>query len=277
MPETEQIEQVEQPKPKFRREIQPKDDAGNPIGAPHVYEAESEQELLDKMADGIANGTKKIRELTRQVKLAPVETPKVIEGAELAEEIPTFKPRALSADEKFALAQKFRDPEKIDEAFDEMYAARTGRTPEQAAKVEQDTYVNSRKSREKAETDAFLESHPAYHICEENKQAMIDYILRNRLAWREKNLAIAYKELLADGLLVTAPVPVIPVAEPEPRTEEPPVAKPKTAFPSAITRDTASGSGAPQKSKKPSAAELAMMTAAEYKEYVTNGNWTRKP
>ncbi len=99
---------VEQPKPKFRREIQPKDDAGNPIGAPHVYEAESEQELLDKMADGIANGTKKIRELTRQVKLSPVETPKAIEGAELAEEIPTFSPRVLSADERFALSQKFR-------------------------------------------------------------------------------------------------------------------------------------------------------------------------
>jgi len=264
-------EELEQPKPKFRREIQPKDDDGNPIGAPHVYEADSEQELLDKMAEGIANGTKKIRELTRQAKYAPIEAPKPKEGAEPAEEIPQFAPRQLTADEKFELAQQLRDPEKMDEAFDRLYEARTGRKPADAAKVEQEIYINSRKARERAETDAFLESHPEYYQCEKNKLAIIDYIARNNLAWRARNLEIAYNELKTDGLLVEAPV-----APPPPETRTEPPAKPKTAFPSAITRDTASGSGTPPKAKKPSAAELAMMTAAGYKEYSATGRWTSK-
>ena len=275
MPETveQPLETTETPKPKFRREIQPKDDDGNPIGAPHVYEAESEQELLDKMAEAIGNGTKKIRELTRQAKYAPIEAPKPKEGAEPAEEIPEFKPRQLTAEEKFELAQQLRDPEKMDEAFDRLYEARTGRKPAEAAKVEQEIYINSRKAREKAETEAFIESHPEYYQCEKNKLAIIDYIARNNLAWRAKNLEIAYKELETDGLLVSAPV-AAPEPPPETRTEPP--AKTKTAFPSAITRDTASGSGAPPKAKKPSAAELAMMTAAEYKEFVTTGRWTSR-
>lgn len=271
MPETvEQPLETETPKPKFRREIQPKDDDGNPIGAPHVYEADTEQELLDKMAEGIANGTKKIRELTRQAKYAPIEAPKPKDGAEIAEPIPEFKPRQLTADEKFELAQQFRDPEKMDEAFDRLYEARTGRKPADAAKIEQETYINSRKAREKAETEAFLESHPDYYQCEKNKLAIIDYIARNNLAWRAKNLDIAYQELKTDGLLVEAPAPPPP---PETRTEPQP--KPKTAFPSAITRETASGSGTP-KPKKPSAAELAMMTAQEFREYERTGRWTSK-
>lgn len=273
MPETTETEVVETSKPKFRREIQPKDDEGNPIGAPHVYEADSEQELLDKMADGIANGTKKIRELTRQVKLAPVEAPKPPEGAIPAEEVRTFKPKPLTAEQKFELSQKFRDPEKVEEAFDELYAARTGRKPEEAAKHEEEIYANARMARERAETTAFTDEHPEYYQCNQNRDAIIDYITRNNLAWRKKNLEIAYNELLADGLLISAPAP--PPVPPEARTEPP--QKAKTAFPSAITRDTASGSGAPPKSKKPSAAELAMMTAAEYKEYVNTGTWTKRP
>src|ERR1700741_4541308 len=110
MTEVASEEQKAPPPVKLRKTLQPTEKDGNPIGSPHVYEADTIEELLEKVSQGVAHGTRKIRELTLGT---PAEI-KAPEGADPFEDIPEFKPRELTADEKFALAAKFRDPQTID-------------------------------------------------------------------------------------------------------------------------------------------------------------------
>lgn len=281
------------PQGKIRRVIQPKDEKGNPIGSPHVYEGISEQEVMDKMADAIANGTLRIRQFALREKTIAGEALKVPEGAELEEEIPEPKPRELTADERFRIAEKIKNPDTVVEAYRELYEATTGRKPEDEARAKVQVERNASITRSHAEANAFAEAHPEFRICPENSTAMLAYMSARKMALTKKNFEIAFKELSADGLLLTkpeeAPPPaaVVPAPEPPapapvvaapaapevaPRTEAP-AARAKTAFPSAITRDQATGTGAP-KPKKPSAEELAMMNADQYKAYLeSQGLW----
>lgn len=226
--------------PKFRREIQPKDDEGNPIGQAHVYEADTEEELFAKMDAAIANGTKKIRELTRQAE------PVLPEGAIPEEEAPVWKPRALTDEEKFVIKT---DPEK---AFEIQFAAKYGMTPEEKRKADEEQYAHARVTREQAETSMFTDDHPEYYGCEANRNAIVDFIKKHKLAWRAKNLDIAYRELSGKGLLQQKPV-AAPVA-PAPARTEPTQQGP--TFPSTIRNRTTSATGPVVIKKEPSAEEV---------------------
>lgn len=244
--------------PKFRKVIQPKDDDGTLIGQPHVYEGETQEELDEKMAEAIANGTKKIRQLTRQATLE--SAPPVPEGAIVDEEPPVWKPRELTEEEKFIVKT---DPEK---AFAIQFEAQYGMPPDKKAKADQEIYNNSRINREKAETDIFTDDHPDYYRCKANQDAIVTFMQKNKLAWRATNLDLAFTELSAKGLLANkpeAPVPPAPVVEA--RTEPTPQPATRTSFPSAIRNNTASASVPVPVKKGPSAEEIAKMTADEYK------------
>lgn len=264
------IPPVEQPKPKFRREIQPKDDAGNAIGQPHVYEGETEQELMDKMADGIANGTKKINELSRKATLEPpnFNTP---EGADPEEQIPEVKTRDLTADERFALANKFKDPASLVEAFDDLYEARFGVKPADAGKTTITTAKDARRARGIAEATAFITETSEYINIPSNNDVMDSYMAQRKMAPTKKNFKLAFKALSGDGLLtLKAKEPEVPApAKEEVRTDPPTEPVQKTVIPRALTRSDASGS-APTKPKKPSAAEIALMNADQYKKYLAS-------
>lgn len=169
------------PEPKFRREIQPKDDSGNPIGSPHVYEADTEQELFDKMASAIGNGTKKIHELSRKVALEPSNF-SAPEGADIEEDIAEANPRTLTPEEKFELANKLRDPDTVDEAFDRLYEARFGRKPQEAAKLQTRSARDAATNRSYAEANAFAEEHPEFVQCRANADAMLSFMSARKMA-----------------------------------------------------------------------------------------------
>jgi hypothetical protein len=250
-----------EPKQKFRKVIQPTDKDGKPIGSPHVYEADSPEELIDKIAEGVANGTRKINELSRQV---ATESPSLPEGAELAEDPPVWKPRPLTEEEKFIVKT---DPEK---AFDIQHQARYGMTVEEKAKRDQEIYENSQIRRMQDETQMFIDAHPEWVFIDANKQTVVQYFERyaslgKPLKWTKKNLEIAYRELATKGLLVTKteePEPVIPAP---PRTEVVP-AKRETSFPAAVRNRTTSATGAVPPKKGPSAKDIAMMSSEELKK-----------
>jgi len=269
---------VEQPKTKIRREIQPKDAAGNPIGAPHVYEGDSEQEVMDKMAAAIANGTLKIRELSRKVTLEPSTfTPP--EGAELYQDIPEPKVRELTPAERLEISRKFADPEKVQEAYIELHTATSGLSPKQAAELQVIQARAAEKNRVIAEAQQFAEAHPDVVAFEENNRAILDYIKSRGLALSLKNFERAYKELGDNGLLLAAPEPptAAPSPAPEVRIDPPKPAASQTAIPLAMNRSNASGSGTPVRKKGPSARELAMMSPAELKKYYEEtGQWPKK-
>lgn len=257
-------EVVPEPEPKktFKKIIQPMAaDGKTPLGQPHVYESDTQEGLDAQMAEAIANGTRKIHELTRK---AVLEAPKDPEGAELEVEAPVWTPRELTEDEKFIVKT---DPEK---AFEIQYKAKFGCTPEEFAARERKRDQSVELSRQIAESQSFSAHNPDFYGCKENQEAMATWMQNHpRLAWRRKNLEIAYKELSESGLLKTKTVEAVPVIvepAPEPRTEAPAVKQPD--FP-AVIRSGSSRATAPIKAKdgKPTAEEIANMTAEEYAKH----------
>lgn len=239
---------------KFRREIQPKDDAGNAIGQPHVYEADSEQELFDKMADGIANGTKKIHELTKESRLGgPRPAP---EGIELDAVLTPAQIRDLTPDERFTLSMQLKDPDTMQDAFDRLAEARFGRKPAEIAKLANAADSIDREIKAHNAANEFADNTPQFVHCQANSEAMLSYMTKNNMARTVKNFNIAFKELSADGLLVlktTEATPATPAAEVTPtRTEAEvtPVPQPKAVLPGSIRRSdaTASASVTPRRS-----------------------------
>src|SRR5205823_3895620 len=76
----------------FRQEI----DLGT--GGKQVFEAATQEELIAKLVEAQTHASRKIRELNQAVKQVPVPAP---------------KPRELTADEKYILAQQFQnEPDK---------------------------------------------------------------------------------------------------------------------------------------------------------------------
>lgn len=261
----------EEVQPKFRKEIQPTNDKGEPIGSPHVYEADSMEELLEKVAAGVANGTKKIHELTRQVRLgtpAKLETP---EGLDPAVEIPGFRPRQLTADESFELTQQWKDPSTVGTAFDRTFEARFGKKPDELAREVEQTRKDAAQLKAYYEANSFRTYHPEYHDTKDNNGAMIGWLEARKLEVTVKNLEAAYAALSTDGLLVTkTEAKVEPETETPARTEPEVETRSRSAIPSALRRSDGSASQ-PIRSKKPTAAEIAMMTAAQYKDALDKG------
>lgn len=269
------------PAPKFRKVIQPKDKNGNPIGQPHVYEGDSLEEVAEKMEAAIANGTQKIHELTREQRLGastkPNDPPAELERTPAPVE---FKPRQLTADEKWELSQKLRDPDGMDEAFDKLIEARFGLKPTDFAQQQATSAMQQRQEMALREANAFVESHPEYVNCPENSQAMITLIAKHNLAPTKRNFEWVYQQLLTDGLLVVEPpddpAPAAATAPPAvpPRTEDvapapaPPRASSRSTadIPRALTRRDASSAASPVRPKAPTAAEIAMMSPAQLKK-----------
>lgn len=282
---------------KARREIPIRDKDGNILGGMQVYEGTgptqeaANQDLLDKMASGIENGTRKIREFSLLRKNGGIEAPNIPDGADIEDdELPAPKPKALTDAELFQLAQDMKDPAKIASAYDRLYEARTGAKPEDDAKLKQKQRDRLRVESATAAAEAFSRDNPEFYGTGDNRKAILDYmvsrdeVLRKggkSFPWTKKNLEIAFRELKADGLLAERPKPVIPTTEePALRTEaqEPEVVVPaprkQDAFPSAIRPSQASGSEARPKPKGPSKAELAMMSPDKLREHLeSQGLW----
>ena len=261
---------------KFRKEIQPTNDKGEPIGSPHVYEADTMEELLEKVAAGVANGTKKIHELSRQVKLgtpAKLETPEGLKDA--VEYTPPVK-RQLTADEQFELTQQLKDPTTVGKAIRKVLEAELGRTPEQLAQELEQARQDAQATREYYEAKSFLDAHPEYLPTTENGLVLRDWLVARKKAVTAQNLEIAFKACLDDGLLTVKPTEA-PKTEPEPeptRTEPEPEVRTRTANPPSALRRSDGTASTPIKSKKPSAAAIAMMTGDQIMAALQAGTLT---
>lgn len=277
---------VETPPPvvKKKHTIQATDKEGRAIGSPSVYYYTDDADLARQLSESVANGTRKIREVTlgNPVKLTAPE------GADLEDEetgeIPEFKPRILTADESYVIANKFRDPATVSEAFDEMFSARTGGKPEDFVRIQTKTARDSQKARKdaeitraKAEAIAFQDAHPEFIPNEANSNAMMTWITSRKdekgrsLAMTVKNFELAYKALTEDGMLILRepePIPepkAAPEPAPAPRNEEPAPAtrtRGTADLPSTI-KPTDSSPSTSVRSSRPSNAAIAQMSKAE--------------
>jgi hypothetical protein len=197
-------EKVEEPQG-VRIEI----DLGEGAGR-EVFEAETAEALIEKMAEAKKHATLKIRELNQKLKSVSLSTKR-------AEPV-----KKLSADDEFLVSQELStNPTK---AFRKLFESEVGMTFEDfTAKLQQADSL----AKEKAVHDAaqkFLSAHPDYVNNEANGGRLDKYVQFQGLDMSNPDdLETAYNDLMSSGLLETKKAE----AQRETRIEKQPVPQKK--------------------------------------------------
>jgi hypothetical protein len=162
----------------YRRTI----DLGDGSGV-QVFEADTAEDLIDKLAKAQENATRKIRELNRVTKSQPEP----------------YKPRELSEDEEFVLSQEFMT--KPSAAFQKIFKDVVGLPIEEfRTKMERVAAFEQAQAADQAST-AFIEAHPEYVANPQNGQRLVKYLETYKLPTTPENLDRAYRDLSASGLV----------------------------------------------------------------------------
>lgn len=195
---------------KWIREYQPKDESGYPVGPPQRFEADTQQELIDKLAAAHENASSALYKTRLQVKLGTMLEP------DPEEPIRTFEPRSLSADERIKLTKDLSDPAKAADAHRTLLEAELGAPIEIIRTSLRDAEIQKRVESIKAAIDAFRKEHPEYIDSTSNGDKIKKYMEKKNLRYSVKNLNIAFEDLKSDGVLTLqapkAAVPETPVA-----------------------------------------------------------------
>jgi hypothetical protein len=171
----EQAEEVDEVV--YRREIDLGDGSGK-----QVFEADSLENLVDKLAKAQENATRKIRELS---------TTKKVEN----------KP---SEEEEFVLAQELATSPSL--AFDKMFQKRFGKTPEQLQQILQRVEGFDRQQAERTAAEEFVSGTPDYVANKANGTRITRYLETYKLEGTVENMQKAFKDLSESGLLETKTV-----------------------------------------------------------------------
>lgn len=273
------------PEPKkFRREYQPTDPrTGLAIGPPQVFEADTRDELIDKIQGAHVAASVKLHETRRAVKLGNLMEP------DPEQPILTFEERQLTADERTKLTNELRDPKTTSDAIVQLLEAKLGAPISVIRDRFREQEVEKRANYMRGQIELFKDAHPEYVECDHNLETMVAYLNKNKMALTKKNLEIAYDDLTADNLLTvqvvaaSAPAPVtqVPASNGNPPEETiPPQAttdpaitgdstepRPRQSSSGLSARDTsATPTDAAPKAKGITAAEINSMGLDEYSE-----------
>ena len=207
--------------PELRYVYQPKDEEGRPLGAKQVIKYKTSEELADKLAEQNTLLVRKLRSVTRQNRLGTAEADEIpAESAKFAEPI-SFKPVALTDEQRIQISRDLLDPEKFDEASDALVTAKFGVQPEKIIKTLAEVQGTNIRILAKIESDAFVAANPDYVKCNGNFEAITSWMVRYDLAPTRENFQLAYDTLKKAGVLVVSyadvpederPVQVSPVA-----------------------------------------------------------------
>lgn len=214
---TEPKKEPEAPKV-FKREI----DLGDGSGV-QVFEAETQDGLIDKLTEAQRNATLKIKELNRQSKAAPVVEPEKRDARVKPE------PSVLSQSELEQVSiQLSTEPHK---AFEKLFRAATGASPTEFAKTVAQVNDVVEVLQGAAAAEEFVAEHiEDYSPTPKNFAAIRKFLETENLHTTKRNLDYAFYKLSAQGAL-DAPKQE-QLAKPadeariEPKTETKPVAPP---------------------------------------------------
>lgn len=252
----EQVEQAPPEAPEQRYTYQPTDDAGRKMGGPQVIKYRTSEELAEKLAEQNTLLLRKLREETRKNRLG------VIENADIGDDAPRyadpieFKPRELTNEERFELSRDLLDPEKAIEAQARLFEASVGVSPEALRTTLSQVQETNTRILASQEADAFMAANPDYVMCPENRDAIMQWLMRYDLAPVRQNMQRAYdfmknqdpplvitKDMLvAQQVPITEPVlPTVASPEPLPAPERPQYAP--AAIPSGFSRADSTPAG----------------------------------
>jgi len=242
--------------PKWRRVIDAKEDG---TGG-EVFEADSAEELVEKIAAAKENANRKIREQNQELKrLRPVEVTQAPQKQE------------LTPDDRFRLTQELQDPTKAPEAIRKIVDADLGSridTIEQANRMQAEAVGFIRE----------VEARDNFLPCAENQAAFEKWLSEYKddsgktisLPPTRKNLQIAYDDLRDAGLLRFKEPKQEAKKEEEKPAEESRIARPRGSQSSSLRTSNSTAANVAPSKKGPSWAEIQAMSTDEYKNRLRN-------
>lgn len=191
----------------FRRVIDLGDGAGT-----EVFEADTLEELVDKIADAKANATRKIRSQEAELKQFRTKTQE--------------QQRQATADEEFIYSQELLS--KPTEAFKKLFKQATGfdisefkTTQERAKAIVAAQDAAARQESIKKAGDDFIAAHPEFVECDHNARILAKWVqVSCNSDYTLENLEKAYEDLKESGLLKLHPEEAgVRQEEPKPSAE----------------------------------------------------------
>ena len=274
-----------------RYEWQPTDANGKSMGGKQVITYKNQEELIQKFTEQNNLILRQMRKLSNDVKLGLTPDVEVPESAKrLPKNFDGFKPKTLTADERFELTQDLNDPSKFEDAKIRLAEATFGATPEVISEVLSRSQQLLLEQQVVRSFDEFLENvGDNFYNVEANRTILIDWMGQKELAPTPENFEIALVRTAA--LQVPAPavqraqVPATPVApvEAEPQSQVPVAAVSRITdqqqqvqsatrqTPSGLNDRVSSNNGVTSVSERTlTLAEVDKMSADEYKRRVSS-------
>ena len=253
--------------PEKRYEWQPTDENDRPLGGRQVILYRTEQEKFDKVIAANNLLIRQLRKVNREKALGSSED--VPTDAERFQNVTEFKPRELSAEDRFKIAEGLTNPETFADARDQLIESAFGVTPAKLASTLNET---QRFIIQQRAVENYIDFVNATGVLDSmnNRQVLTGWLGKRNLAPTVANFTIALSQCRQSGLIEDAPVvqqvtqptpapapvakvPVVPVVtEPNPQApvaatpglgSEQPQAKRHSHVPSGLNASIASAAG----------------------------------
>jgi hypothetical protein len=226
--------------PEKRHTWQPVDEDGEAMGGVQVIIYKTEQELIEKMQEKSVLLLRQLRKERREKALGVPE--ERIDDAEKFKNIAEFKPRELSADERFSISQGIANPETFADARDALLESAFGVKPAVLAST---LNAFTRREIQQSAVENYIEfvNTSGFVDTPKSRALVTGWLGTRNLAPTVANFQIAQKRLTEAGLLESVPVvqpePVVPTPAPvaavPPVAEEPKPQVPTTPSPALVT------------------------------------------
>lgn len=181
-----------------------------------VYKAKTKDELIVKLLDAQTHATKKIQNQEQERRLLIASEP-----ADVDEPSVRFKPRVLTADEQWQIANDLGDPAKAVKALDKYIETRLGGSIDQVIEkiTSHDEDLEYRRARNEAM--AFIRETPEFYNTPDNSAKLATYVEEKGWASTKRNLNKAFVILSNENELEQRPLEQVLTPEAEPVSTEP--------------------------------------------------------
>jgi len=280
--------------PEKRHTWQPTDENDKPIGGLQVIIYRTEQEKFEKMQE---KTVLLLRQLRKERLEKAIGTPEEsVDDAEKFQNVVEFKPRDLSADERFQISQGIASPDTFADARDKLIESAFGAKPDVLARTLNDLQRREIQQRAVEHYVDFVQT-TGFYDSPENRAKVTGWLGKRNLAPTVANFVIAQSRLAEAGLLQEAPAvrqePVVPtpvvatVVDQEPKPQVPPTTSPALVtpeaqakrhshVPSGLTPSVASPAGStPVGGFSMTLADVDRMSGDEYKKRAKDPNFLK--
>ncbi len=189
--------------PDQRYEYQPMDADGRPLGGKQVIIYKTPDELTTKLVKQNELILRQLRKVSREKALGVEEA--VPDTAERFQNVPEFKSRDLTPDERFTIARELVNPETTTQATEKLIESVFGQKPQVVASTLNEVQRSLIQARAVENYIDFVNSGSGYYDSPENREIVTRWMGKRNLAPTVANFKLAQDTLSGAGLLKEAP------------------------------------------------------------------------